>query len=188
MTAGSAPVREIQTIGRPIPDLELPELSGSRRTISSFLDGKRGGVVVVWSSVCSHCIRYDETFSSFASRHPELGFVVIAARTGETAEEIRNVVRERSLRFSILHSGDGAAGAALFAQQTPRAYLVDPERTLLYRGAVDNFKYPADSDYEPYLEPAISDFLAGREVSRPETASFGCAVRSVYYTLPKLVR
>ena len=59
------------------------------------------------------------------------------------------------------------------------------ESRLLYRGAIDNYKYPSDPEHQPYLEPAIEDLLAGRPIGRPETASFGCPVESVYYDLPK---
>ena len=54
-----------------------------------------------------------------------------------------------------------------------------------YRGAIDNFQFPWDPDYVAYLEPAISDLLAGRPIAQPDTASFGCAIQSVYYILPK---
>ena len=30
-----------------------------------------------------------------------------------------------------------------------------------------------------------TEFLSGEAVQRAETASFGCAIQSVYYTLPK---
>ena len=33
--------------------------------------------------------------------------------------------------------------------------------------------------------PAIRAFLGGEPVARPETASFGCAIQTVYYQLPK---
>jgi hypothetical protein len=56
---------------------------------------------------------------------------------------------------------------------------------LLYRGAIDNFKYPGDPEYVAHLETAISEFLAGKPIRRAETSSFGCAIQSVYYTLPK---
>src|SRR5437588_254792 len=52
-------------------------------------------------------------------------------------------------------------------------------------GAIDNFKYPMDSGYQAYLEPAITSFLASEPIARKETASFGCAIQSVYYILPK---
>jgi hypothetical protein len=55
----------------------------------------------------------------------------------------------------------------------------------LYRGAIDNYKYAGDPEYVPYLEPAIAQFLSGSAITRQETASFGCAIQSVYYNLPK---
>jgi hypothetical protein len=58
---------------------------------------------------------------------------------------------------------------------------------LEYRGAIDNFQFPGDPDYVAYLEPAISDLLAGRPISQPETASFGCAIQSVYYQLQRII-
>jgi len=177
--------REGQRIGDTVPELDLPLLAGGTRTLLSFLAGRRGAVVLFWSGVCSHCIRYDDYLNQFEARHPEIGLVAVAAREGETLDQIRQAAADRRLMFPILYSADGSAAARFYAQQTPRAYLIDPARTLLYRGAIDNFKYPQDSDYQAYLEPAVAAFLAGRPIERPETASFGCAIRSVYYLLPK---
>jgi peroxiredoxin len=174
-----------QEIGGPAPDIELPLISGERRTLASFLEGKKGAVVVFWSETCSHCVRYDEYLNDFARKHPELGLVAVASRAGETLQQIRSTVAERKLTFPILHDDGGHVARQWFTQQTPRAFLVSGERRLLYRGAIDNFKYPQDPEYQPYLEPAIEAFLSGRPIERTETASFGCAVESVYYILPK---
>src|SRR5262245_8599170 len=176
---------EGQRIGDTVPDLALPDLAGGTRTLQSFLAGRRGAVVLFWSGVCSHCVRYDEYLNQFAARHPEIGLLAVAAREGEMLDQLRQTAADRHLSFPILHSVDGAAAEQFYAQQTPRAYLIDAARTLLYRGAIDNFKYPQDSDYQAYLEPAVEAFLAGRPIERSETASFGCAIRSVYYRLPK---
>jgi thiol-disulfide isomerase/thioredoxin len=177
-----------QTIGSVVPDLSLPAVdTGAMQSLDACLAGRRGGVVLFWSSVCAHCVRYDAYFNQFQDAHPELAFYVVATRYSETLDEIRQAVSDRGLRFPLHHSPDGAAAAAYFAQQTPRVYLVDPQRTLQYRGAVDNFKYRDDPEYEPYLERAIASVLAGAPVERPETSSFGCAVRSVYYDLPKMI-
>ena len=117
--------------------------------------------------------------------HPELGFVAIASRHGESLEDVRQVVADRGLEFPILYSADASAAARFFAQQTPRAYLVDSGMRLLYRGAIDNFKYPHDPEHQGYLENAIRDFLSGNPIERAETASFGCAIQTVYYDIPK---
>jgi peroxiredoxin len=142
-------------------------------------------VVVFWSETCSHCNRYDTYLNEFTAKHPELGLVAIASRQGETVEKIRTTVSDRKLRFPILHDADGSIARQWYTQQTPRVFLLDSERHLLYRGAIDNFKYAADPEYQAYLEPAIEAYLAGRPIERSETASFGCAIQSVYYLLPK---
>lgn len=142
-------------------------------------------MVAFWSGYCSHCVRYDEYFNSFAARHPELGFIVIASRQGEPLAEIQAKVAERHLTFPLVVDNDAAVAEAWLAHQTPRVYLLDQARKLLYRGAVDNFKFVGDPEREEYLEPAITQFLNGEPVRRAETASFGCAIKSVYYILPK---
>ncbi len=177
--------REKQEIGLAVPDFELPAISGGQHSLNAFLTGKRGAVVVFWSGLCSHCHRYDDYFNTFTERHPDLALVAIASRHGETADQIRAVVADRKLRFPILHDPPGAIARLYYTQQTPRTFLIDTERKLYYRGAIDDFKLPEDSEYQAYLEPAIASFLAGEPIARTETASFGCAITSVYYLLPK---
>ena len=176
---------EKQDFGEALPNFTLTDLSGTTWSLSQRLDGKKGAVVIFWSSTCSHCVRYDEVFNSFTARHPELAFLVVASRIGETPDEVKKAAAERNLSFSVILDPGATIARQWHTQQTPRAFVMDAERRLLYRGAVDNFKYPEDPDFVPYLEPAITEFLAGAPVSRPETASYGCAIQSVYYILPK---
>ena len=175
-----------QEIGDVLDDFMLPE-SGSARTtsLSGALAGKRGAVVMFWSGVCSHCVRYDEYFNSFAEKHPDIALLVVASRHGEDAAMVEESRAERNLKFPILMDAGSKLARAWYTQQTPRVFLLDPDRKILYRGAIDNFKYPVDPQYEPYLEPAIAALREGKPVERTETASFGCAIYSVYYILPK---
>ncbi|HYK89961.1 MAG TPA: redoxin domain-containing protein [Acidobacteriota bacterium] len=178
------PTQKTQEIGGGVEDFSLRSISGGEQSLSAFLKGRKGGIVLFWSGVCSHCVRYDAYLSSFSERHPELALVAVASRQGETREQIQKTAGERHLSFPILHDPDGAIARRWFTQQTPRAFLLDADLTLLYRGAIDNFKFPDDPAYVAYLEPAIHDFLQGQPVRRSETASFGCAIQSVYYILP----
>jgi peroxiredoxin len=176
---------QAQEIGHQADDFTLPGINGGQTNLSELLNGKKGAVVVFWSGVCSHCVRYDGYLNSFSALHPELGLLAIASRHGETPVQISETMAVRGIRFPIVHDAGGLVARQWASMQTPRAFLIDSGRTLLYRGAIDNFKYPGDPDYVAWLEPAISEFLAGRPVQRPETASFGCAIQSVYYTMPK---
>ena len=175
-----------QQFGQPLADFSLKPLAASTPlTLSQSLAGKRGAVVLFWSGVCSHCQRYDPYLNAFEKRHPQLSLIAVASRHGETLEAIRATVAERGLTFPILHDPGGKIAAEWCTQQTPRAFLMDPQRTLLYRGAIDNFKYPEDPEFVGYLEPAIDQFLKGEPIVRTETASYGCAIQSVYYILPR---
>ncbi len=173
----------IQLIGDRLPDFELPAVGGGRVSLADATSDKRGAVVVFWSGVCSHCRRYDDYLGDFAARHRALALIVVASRQDETAGDLKRMVADRRLGFEILHDADRRIAHQWLVEQTPRVFLLDGERRLLYRGAIDNFKYPQDPEYLSYLEPAIDDFLAGRPIGRPETASFGCAVESIYYQL-----
>jgi peroxiredoxin len=165
-------------------DFSLPLISGGQARLSASLSGKKGVLVVFWSGVCSHCARYDRYLSSFPERHPELGLTVVASRQGETAAQIHRVITDRRLTFPILHDLNGALAARWLTQYTPKAFLINSDCVLVYRGAIDNFKLPDDPAHLTYLEAAIEDFLAGRPLRQPETASFGCAIQSVYYQIP----
>lgn len=170
-----------QTMGETVADFELPGPSGTPCSLSAELADRLGAVVVFWSGVCSHCQRYDEWLGDFSSRHPRLALLVVASRQNEDAAAVARVAAERGLRFPILLDADRRVARLYRVEQTPRAFLVDPQRTLLYRGAIDNFTYPRDKGHQPYLEGAIEDFLAGRPIRRAETPSFGCPIESVYY-------
>jgi hypothetical protein len=163
----------------------LRSLSGATVTLESRLQGKRGAVVVIWSSVCSHCVRYDRYFNGFEDRYPDLSLTVVSARLGETLDSVRKAAAQRKLEFCLVHDAESKVARQWFSEQTPRAFLVDAGRALIYRGAIDNYKLPEDPDYVAYLDPAIDEFLNGRPVTRQETASYGCAIHSVYYVLPK---
>ena len=179
------PVQANQGFGTILDDFNLRNITGAEESLSSYLRGKKGAVVVFWSGLCSHCVRYDGYLNGFVDRHPELGLVAVASRQGETPEQILKTVADRRLTFPIVQDPGAKVAVRWFTQQTPRVFLVDAQRALLYRGAIDNYKYPDDPDHIAYLEPAITEFLDGRPVSRAETASFGCAIQSVYYILPK---
>jgi thiol-disulfide isomerase/thioredoxin len=176
-----------QRIGTVLPEIALSPVSAPEETwrLHEMAARGRGAVVLFWSSVCSHCTRYDEYLNTFAARHPELAFAAIASRSGESQDDVRAALAARQLGFPTLYDTGSAVARQLFTQQTPRVFLVDAESRLIYRGAIDNFKYPEDTEYEPYLEPAIESLLAGRPVARADTPSFGCAIASVYYTIPK---
>jgi peroxiredoxin len=179
-----APAEGRQLLGAQIEDFSLPRIGGGHGALAELLAGRRALAVVFWSAVCSHCRRYDAYLNALAARG-DVGLAVVASRQGESAAALAAAARERGLAFPILHDADRRLARAWHVAQTPRVFLLDGERRLRYRGAIDNFKYPGDGERQAWLDDAIAAVVAGREVPRAETASFGCPVQSVYYGMPK---
>src|SRR5260370_41066839 len=118
--------------GAPLTDFSLTGLNGRTVSLSQRLEGKKGAVVLFWSSTCSHCVRYDHTFNSFGQRHPELALLVLASRHGETAEEVTKMAAERKITYPLILDPGGNVAAQWQTRQTPRAVLMDQERRLVY--------------------------------------------------------
>jgi len=177
---------QTQHIGELMPGFRLPLLDGGgERSLDDFLKDHKGTLFVFWSGSCAHCLRYDAFFNSFTDCYPQLGFAAIASRINETREQMISAARDRRLSFPILRDEGARIARLWFSQQTPRCYLVDHGGRLIYRGAIDNFKLPEDPGHLEYLKPAIAQFLNGEPVARADTPSFGCAIETVYYQLPK---
>jgi peroxiredoxin len=160
---------------------QLKSLEGSPVCLRDFFAGKDTLMVLFWSAVCSHCRRYERYLNAFSEKNPNTSLAVIACRQGETAQMLADCVKSRSLRFPLLIDQKAECAKVWEVYQTPRVYLVNHQDKLLYRGAIDNFKYPDDPEYVGYLEEALDDLRSGQAVRRAETQSFGCPVSSVYY-------
>ena len=64
-----------------IVDFALPPVRGGPGRLSQHLVNKQGAVIVFWSGVCSHCVRYDAYLNDFENRNPGIALLVVAANT-----------------------------------------------------------------------------------------------------------
>src|SRR5438046_2507387 len=111
---------EQQKFGEPIADFSLRTLNGEPTNIDAISEGKKGAVVVVWSSTCSHCHRYDKYFNTFADRYPDIGLVIVSSRQGEAIDSVKKAAAQRGLKFPIVHDPGGEVAKQWFTRQTPR--------------------------------------------------------------------
>jgi peroxiredoxin len=178
-------MQDKQRIGDVMPDFSLPLLEGGLLSPQTFLVGRKAVVVVFWSGICSHCRRYDDYCNRLSERYPDVGLLAVASRQNETVQMLRTTVAKRRLRFPVVHDIERTVAHTWLVEQTPRVLLINSQRRLIYRGAIDNFKYPYDSEFVCYLDAAIEAFLTGRVPLRTDIPSFGCPIESIYYMMPK---
>jgi hypothetical protein len=81
---------------------------------------------------------------------------------------------------AVLLDTDGKVGKLYGAKTTPHMYIVDPQGTLVYQGAIDD-KPTADPADIPgsknYVKAALDESMAGKPVSEPSTKPYGCSVK-----------
>lgn len=79
----------------------------------------------------------------------------------------------------ILDPG-GDIGRLYGAKTTPHMFVIDPEGTLIYQGAIDSVAGTDPSEIdgaENYVGAALDAAMNGKLVATPSTKSYGCSVK-----------
>jgi hypothetical protein len=79
------------------------------------------------------------------------------------------------LWLSYLKDEGGLVARRYGAVTSPHAFVLDERRRLRYRGRVSDSRQ-ASTVTVPYLELAVEDVLAGRQVAVAETEPYGCSI------------
>ncbi len=81
---------------------------------------------------------------------------------------------------AVLLDPKGAMGRAYGAQTTPHMYIINPQGTLVYAGAIDDKPSASASSLngaKSYVRQAIAELKAGKPVSEASTKAYGCAIK-----------
>jgi len=87
---------------------------------------------------------------------------------------------KHNLPYPLLDDRSGKVGRAYGAKTTPHMFVIAPGGRLAYDGAIDNSplgKTPAGQRPVNYVDKALTELLAGNEVSTPSTKPYGCSVK-----------
>jgi thiol-disulfide isomerase/thioredoxin len=154
---------------------------GEVYSLSSFADA-RILVVVFVANGCPTVRALEPWFVDFqrAYRARAVRLVWINSNNAslsppDTFEEMVRRTAASGLAFPYLEDGDGQVGRAFGALTTPHAFVLDEQRQVRYHGRVADSRQ-ASTVTLPYVQLAVEDLLAGREVAVPETEPYGCAI------------
>ena len=175
-------------VGQPAPDFTLVDLNGKPVSLHDY----KGKVVVLewFNPECPFVnAAHDKgSLKGAAARHEAQGVAWLAVNSsaqgkqGSTLE--KNVERKAkwNLDHPILLDPTGAVGHAYGATNTPNMFVIDDKGVLVYRGAIDNSpdgegESPTGGKLVNYVDEALSDVAAKREVAVKETKAYGCGVK-----------
>jgi peroxiredoxin len=176
------------TVGLAAPDFTLTGLDGHAVTLSSFKDKT---VVLEWFNPGCPFVRKAHTVGSLkdAAARAQTQDVVwlavnsaAAGKQGSGADANRKAAAEYGMTHPILLDDDGHVGRAYGATNTPNMFVIDPQGTLVYRGAIDNSpdgegQSPTDGKLVNYVDDALAAVKAHQPVKVPETKAYGCGVK-----------
>jgi alkyl hydroperoxide reductase subunit AhpC len=81
---------------------------------------------------------------------------------------------------AVLLDPTGALGHLYEAKTTPHMFIIDPQGTLIYNGAIDDRATTDAADIagsKNYVSLALGEALAGKPVSTSSTRPYGCSVK-----------
>jgi peroxiredoxin len=167
-------------IGDAAPDWSgLPGIDDRLHALSGYKDAE--AIVLVFT--CNHCPvarAYEDRLNAFHTDYAGKGVRLVAVNVNNLPADRLDKMKERAaakgFKFPYLHDASQKIGHDYGARVTPHVFVLDGERRLAYRGAVDDSQR-VERVKVHYLRDAVDALLAGKKPARPDTRPFGCSVK-----------
>ncbi len=170
-------------LGRKIDSFTLKDSAGKAWSLEAHKDAK-AIVIVFLGTECpinnAYLPRLADFHKTFGSRGVAL--IAINANQQDIPRRMAEHAAKNQLPFPVLKDAANIVADRFGAERTPEAFVLDAERVIRYRGRIDDqfgvgFKRPKPTRDD--LAEAVDEVLAGKAVTRPETAVAGCFIARV---------
>lgn len=171
-------------VGEKAPDFELKDLEGQTHSLSD-LEGKT--VVLEWVNPnCPFSDRHarEATMIDLADRYGEVVWLGINSTNPEHRDFLTTAEHQawndrHGVDYPILYDESGEVGHAYDAKTTPHMYIIDPEGTVVYNGAIDDDPpgRKARDERQNYVHAGLSNLQGGESPDPASTKPYGCSVK-----------
>ncbi|HKB04360.1 MAG TPA: redoxin family protein, partial [Gemmataceae bacterium] len=167
-------------VGRQAPDVAFTDVTGKAGKLGDFKD-KKAVVVAFTSTSCPLSKKFAPALGRLEKAYLDKGvaFVFVNPVATDEPADIRQAIKSQGLTGPYVHDKDGSLAAALGAGVTTDAFVLDPARTVVYRGAVNDQYgqgYAHDDPRRNFLTDALDAVLAGKTPVIAATEAPGCAL------------
>jgi mono/diheme cytochrome c family protein len=189
-TSEAAPAKPVATgplilkpgdlgVGRQVPDVSFTALDGTQHQLSSLAQRGKGIVIACSSTTCPVSKRYTPSLARHAAELEKQGLTVLFLNPLATDKkvDIEADIRNHSLISPYVHGKDSPLVAVLQPSTSTEVFLLDAQRTLVYRGALDDqygVHYNLDAPRQRFLMDAVAAHLEGRLPLVAATEAPGC--------------
>ncbi len=178
---------KVARVGKPAPNFALKDTRGKAHQLSSYAGNF---VVLEWFNPgCPYCRGiYDKGVVEDIQkkiRQVDPDFVYLAINS--TANQPKDFIITQSDEFlekqemkeiPVLLDYEGTVGRLYEARTTPHMFVIDPEGTLIYAGAItDDRNFDKDDKATNYVINAVRSSVSGIDVAPGTVRPWGCSVK-----------
>ena len=178
-------------VGKKVSDFTLPDVHGNNHSLSDY-DGKLV-VLAFIGTECPLAKTYAPRLRELSAEFEKQGvaFLGIDSNQQDTLTELAAFARVYEIPFTILKDKNNELADKIGAVRTPEVFLIDRDRVIRYWGRIDDqYGFKTGAGYvkpklnERCLANAITEMLAGKQVSKPVFKADGCFIGRVTKTKP----
>lgn len=165
-------------VGRMFPALPFTTVDGNVFRLDRFRDAK--AIVIAFTNVsCPICKKYTPSLADYERKYAARGvsFIYVNPTASDKRAAIEKTIGEHKLQGPYVLDHDHAIARALKATHTTDVFVLDTDRTVVYRGAVDDqygFGYSLDAPRQSFLASALDATLEGKRPRIAATEAPGC--------------
>jgi peroxiredoxin len=188
VTTSVAAVAEVKT-GAPAP--EFGPIQTTAKNPASLSDYRGKIVVLEWlNHGCPFVKKHYQSgnMQALQKKLTESGVVwlsVVSSAPGKQGHvdaggALREKAQHNSEASEILLDPEGKVGKLYGAKTTPHMYVIDPQGTLVYQGAIDDRPGTDQAEIKGarnYVAQAVEELKQNKKVSVASTKPYGCAVK-----------
>lgn len=141
-------------------------------------------VVVFITSECPLCRQYVPELNRIAAAVPEdqVAFFGVISDRSISHSEAKAFCEEFNIEFDVVFDASGEIATALTPTHVPEAFILAPDREVLYRGRINDLYAAVNKKRNVArkndLLDSITALLAGEELETPRTTAVGCLFES----------
>lgn len=182
-------------LGTSAPDFSLPDTQGNIVSLGDFKEAP--ALLVIF--MCNHCPFVKHIISDLAELIKEYqtkGVAIVGINSNDVVnfpedspKKMAKVAKKAGFTFPYLFDESQEVAKAYRAACTPDFFLFDKERTLVYRGQMDDSRPGNDIPVTGLdLIKALDAVLAGRQVGDVQKPSMGCNIKWKHGNEPEYAR
>ena len=172
-------------VGTKLPAVSFTTLDGKTHNLD-ILTKHRPVVITFLATECPVAQRYTTRLKRLHAEFPTHTFIAIYPNENDSVDEVKAHVAKAEYTFHVVKDTTGKLARTFGATMTPQTFVVDTQRTLQYRGAIDDNRYETRVKRH-YLQDALIATRDSTPVPVQETTSFGCTIHFPETALPDKV-